>query len=857
MPTPAKLSAEQIYERIAPSVALIETPRGQDSGVLIEGGYVLTGAFFTHGYETVKVRLPGGRAFSEVPVHNTDLLAGVAILGPIDVDAGPLEFPDDQAALAGDTYLVGYSKEQGGLTRPSIAPAPIAGAVESEVLGVTHYRVSVDRPPIDIGIESDAQASPLWWHNSKPLVAGNGTLVGFSGFRSHTEGDTEDSYEYALSSPDVAQRIRDLISGTNSDGLEIALAPARTDHVVNEPPLGIAWNRKVYVLNEPVGTEVVVRITGSGYRNFAVFDGSRRKVSDIYEGEHGNESARFTVEHEGAYHIEIGQLMDAPMEFRLSSSHPVAQIEDPDDGVRVAVDGHVTGRIDPRGEGDFFRVDLEEGMAVRVTLASGTIIPEVRVQFGEQALDVASAAADLPDFFEASFVYTARQSGEYLIYAENAHEHVGAYTLAVDTLFPLPEGLSTDEILERVMLTVPLVETPTRRSTGVLLEDGYVLVMYSDIWPHDSARVVFPDGSRHGAPVHSVDAMANLALLGPVPSYIPVLAQGTAAPSGEKVYLIGYERGEESPLAAAALLSGSIDWEAQDLTYLRVDNDHLQGIDWEPGRVLVSEDGRLLGYSGLGWLFAINNLTLTATRLDYELALGPVDIMQRVASLIPAEGTNYPERWRVPRWGGSTAQPLVPGEPWQTRTYVLNEPVGTAVTLLIPESDDVQYAVFPSTSVVGRTEVDVVRLDDGTRVVTFVVEDDAPYLVWIRYSGERSDLQVQSSHTLTFFEDPDDGRRISKGEQITGNMDYRREVDTFFLQLDAGETVHFTIDSTSVYPSVNVSLRGATGRDHLTKRPDDERFWEHDFPPYTAQSTGEYLVHVSGGGTGAYVLSVD
>ncbi|MCY4582922.1 MAG: hypothetical protein OXE50_09040 [Chloroflexi bacterium] len=877
-PIPAKLTPKQIYERIAPSVTIIETPRGQDSGILMKGGYVLTGTFFVHSYETVNVRLLTGDAFSEVPVHSTDLVTGIAIVGPIDVDAAPLEFADDpDAALQGNTYLVGYARlGDGGFKQPSIAPGPVASTLESQVLGLTHYRVSVDHRPIDIGIEGDAVSSPSWWWNSKPLVAEDGAVIGLSGFLRHTEVDTEDSYEYALSSSDVVRRVEDLLSGTGTGGIEATQAPGETEHVVNEPPLVIAPDYKVYVLSQPVGTDVVVGITGSGYSRFAILDGSRRRVSDIYEGEHGNESAKFTVEHEGAYYIEIVQRMDSPMEFHLSSSHPVTEVEDPDDGVFVRPDGRVAGGIDSSNEGDVFHINLEKGQAVRVTLASGSIMPQVRIQFAEEALYFASANAALPNFFEASVIYTARESGEYLIYAENAQQHTGDYVLAVDSLFPLPEGLPIQEVLERVKLTVPLIETPTGRSTGVLLEGGYVLVKRSDIWPHAYARVAFPDGSVHRRVyVHSVDAMANLALLGPMPSYIPALAHGTTDPFGQDLYLVGYPRGEETPLAVVASVSGSIDWTAQELAYLSVDNGHLRGMDWEPGRLLVSEDGSLIGYGAFGWGFAIDNLNLTITRLRYELALQSADVMQRVAPLLTSEGTGNLERWLVPTTGGSTEQPLVPSEAWQTRTYVINEPAGTEVTLLIQGGDDVYYAIFDSLAsgdrtvdvfefpdgtrrqTFGGTAAKVVRLDDGTEVVTFVIEDDAPHFVRIRYSGERTDLRVQGSHVLTFLEDPDDGRSVSKGEQVSGNMEHHLDVDVFLVQLDAGESVRFTVDSISVDPSIAIALSSGTESENLTKRPDDERFWEHEFPPYTAQNTGEYLVYVSGGGTGAYMLSVD
>src|SRR5687767_15029955 len=42
--TPAPLSPPEVFERVSPSVAFVETPSGTGSGLLLEGGYLLTNA---------------------------------------------------------------------------------------------------------------------------------------------------------------------------------------------------------------------------------------------------------------------------------------------------------------------------------------------------------------------------------------------------------------------------------------------------------------------------------------------------------------------------------------------------------------------------------------------------------------------------------------------------------------------------------------------------------------------------------------------------------------------------------------------------------------------------------------------
>ena len=54
---------------------------------MIEGGYVLTNNHVVWPYDDVRVVLPDGTELEGVPVFNSDPLADLAVLGPIDVSA--------------------------------------------------------------------------------------------------------------------------------------------------------------------------------------------------------------------------------------------------------------------------------------------------------------------------------------------------------------------------------------------------------------------------------------------------------------------------------------------------------------------------------------------------------------------------------------------------------------------------------------------------------------------------------------------------------------------------------------------------------------------------------------------------
>jgi hypothetical protein len=80
---------------------LVETDLDPDytikgSGVLVEGGYIITSHLFVWPYSAMRVTFPDGSAFEDVPVLNFDPLSGLAVLGPIDAPALPLKLADGE-----------------------------------------------------------------------------------------------------------------------------------------------------------------------------------------------------------------------------------------------------------------------------------------------------------------------------------------------------------------------------------------------------------------------------------------------------------------------------------------------------------------------------------------------------------------------------------------------------------------------------------------------------------------------------------------------------------------------------------------------------------------------------------------
>ena len=79
---PTPLTSTQVFDKVSPSIAFIETADRQGAGVLIEGGHLLTNAQIVWPYHTVRVVFPDGSEFLDVPVKGLDLIADLAAAWP-------------------------------------------------------------------------------------------------------------------------------------------------------------------------------------------------------------------------------------------------------------------------------------------------------------------------------------------------------------------------------------------------------------------------------------------------------------------------------------------------------------------------------------------------------------------------------------------------------------------------------------------------------------------------------------------------------------------------------------------------------------------------------------------------------
>ena len=134
-------SSAYVYTWVAPSVAFVETPIASGSGVLIEGGYVVTYHHVIWPFEPVEVTFPDDLKLY-VPVAAWDPLADIAVLGPLDAPVPPpLELLDGESLPIGsELFLVGYPAEAESYPQVSITRGILSRLREWEQLGMTYFQ---------------------------------------------------------------------------------------------------------------------------------------------------------------------------------------------------------------------------------------------------------------------------------------------------------------------------------------------------------------------------------------------------------------------------------------------------------------------------------------------------------------------------------------------------------------------------------------------------------------------------------------------------------------------------------------------------------------------------------------------
>ncbi len=369
------------------------------------------------------------------------------------------------------------------------------------------------------------------------------------------------------------------------------------------------------------------------------------------------------------------------------------------------------------------------------------------------------------------------------------------------TIEPVPttQILTAVEVYEQVSSAIAFINTPAGTGSGLLLDDGYIATCAHVVWPYSDVSVVFSDGSEYSeVPVLGLDLLCDLAVIGPIDTTIEPLplVDGEDIAIGSEVFLIGYPIESEElpqPTISQGILSRLREWNAIQMTYLQTSADIDSG---QSGGVLVSQAGEIIGISGysLGEAFAI--------------AASSKDISARLEGMIAGDDVDGLGNRTFSLEGGEFYYMVELGNHWDTKMFVINEPVGTEIEIAATSDNN---AVLWIADIFGAILAEVVN---DTIFATTEFEYDKPCFFILGQSSESSGtFEITTNCELIEYDDPEDGKSILVGETILGNLDYPGDYDWFELHLEIGETVQIIVDSLMIDAYVEIDYPGASEED--------------------------------------------
>jgi len=357
-PLAIPLTPQSIYQRVAPSVAFVDTATGTGSAVLVREGYLLTNGHVVWPFEAVRVVFPDGTAFDEAPVVAYDLIADLAIVGPLDVSLPPVALVGrENLPIGSPVYTIGYPGEVEEYPQPTMAQGILARLRQWETLNLTY-------------LQSDTAA--IGGQSGGVLLSSQGEVIGITGLR------FEDEFSLALSADDIGERVEALLAGKSA---EVGLRPlpttgGETAHTFTLDAIGPGRD---FLLDAAPDEYVEIEVWGDGDAYFIVTspDGYVEMMEDEYIDE--SEEGSFVVPDEAPLLVQVGHESNSSESYTIECSHPLLPLVDPDDGASFWLDTPYWGAIDHAFDTDVLRLPVVKGERVVIHVSSILADPEIDV----------------------------------------------------------------------------------------------------------------------------------------------------------------------------------------------------------------------------------------------------------------------------------------------------------------------------------------------------------------------------------------------------------------------------------------------------------------------------------------------
>ena len=413
----ATLVPKDIFARVSPSIAFVDTPLGTGSGILIAERWLVSNAHVVWPFDEVRVVFADGTEFVDARVHAWDLMADLAVIRLPEGHGIPaVEFADPGELPTGsELFLIGYPAENEELPQPTISGGVLSRFREWPAAELTY-------------VQTDAAIAG--GQSGGALVSDAGFVVGLSGFK------FADAFGLALAAPIVERRTNALIDGTDLN----ALSDRRLARQVSDAPISFTlanfYDTRAFIVREPVGATIDVGLNGFNDAIIDVYNAYGGFLTSVDETESGRESVSFEVDLEGPFIVIASQLNVGVGDFEITGSPGVALQHDPDDGRLLTPGRTYIGAMDYPADLDVFELRLLADETVTIRVETLAFDPDIVIDSPDNTGDALGYDDDSAGGMfgtDAELTFTAPSTGSYLISLGDVNlAEVGGYYLLID-----------------------------------------------------------------------------------------------------------------------------------------------------------------------------------------------------------------------------------------------------------------------------------------------------------------------------------------------------------------------------------------------------------------------------------------
>jgi hypothetical protein len=421
-----------------------------------------------------------------------------------------------------------------------------------------------------------------------------------------------------------------------------------------------------------------------------------------------------------------------------------------------------------------------------------------------------------------------------------------------ETSTTAPPAVSTaEQVYGQVAPAIASIGTDIAGGSGILIDSSTVLTAAHVVWPYQTVRVVFPNGTEiWDAPVIGSDLFGDLALIdvsGVANLPAPVeIGDGEAIPLGRPVYLVGYPGESEvfpQPTITEGILSRTREWEDEEWTFLQSDATVVGG---QSGGALADEDGMVIGITNFSFL---EEFGLSASLTD---AAAAIELM-RSGSPIAELSNRLPPQSR-----GTDVYRLEFENVWQEHTFVFESPLYSDVSFEASSDADVSLTF---STIDGLEIASADETAEGEERIDDLIWYAGPHVLRVENLSGSDEVRLRSNVDLTPWPDPDDGQSLVRESTITGHIDYPGDFDWFLVDLGKGQAITVDVDAIAFDPLLMIDAPDGLG---YVRAIDDDSggglFGTNPRIVFTAREAGSFFVIVGDAGVtgpGAYRLTVD